>query len=136
MTKHPSRKVMNFRHLLGCDTIRIMYHHFLGGITTETIFDLISLSPHDECFQIIILFLVFSILIQFTQKQKRNPVARSQQNCRTLSGLASNINIVHACISAYASCVFSLRYQVLVLTFVQFWELKYKMLARPINLSL
>ena len=21
MTKHPSRKVMNFRHLLGCDTI-------------------------------------------------------------------------------------------------------------------
>ena len=23
MTKHPSRKVMNFRHLLGCDTIEI-----------------------------------------------------------------------------------------------------------------
>ena len=21
MTKHPSRKIMNFRHLLGCDTI-------------------------------------------------------------------------------------------------------------------
>ena len=23
MTKHPSRKVVNFRHLLGCDTIDI-----------------------------------------------------------------------------------------------------------------
>ena len=25
MTKHPSRKVMNFRHLLGCDTIVTMH---------------------------------------------------------------------------------------------------------------
>ena len=24
MTKHPSRKVMNFRHLLGCDTIPVV----------------------------------------------------------------------------------------------------------------
>ena len=24
MTKHPSRKVINFRHLLGCDTIVIV----------------------------------------------------------------------------------------------------------------
>ena len=36
-----------------------MYCHFLGGITTETNFDLI-LSFDDECFQIIILFLVSS----------------------------------------------------------------------------
>ena len=34
-----------------------MYYHFLRGITTETNFDLI-LSFDDECFQIIILFLV------------------------------------------------------------------------------
>ena len=33
------------------------YYHFLGEITTETNFDLI-LSSDDECFQIIILFLV------------------------------------------------------------------------------
>ena len=35
-----------------------MYCHFLGGITTETNFDLILSSPDDECFQIIILVLV------------------------------------------------------------------------------
>ena len=35
-----------------------MYYHFLGGITTETNFDLILSSPDDECFQIVILFLV------------------------------------------------------------------------------
>ena len=34
-----------------------MYYHFLGRITTEKNFDLI-LSFDDECFQIIILFLV------------------------------------------------------------------------------
>ena len=34
-----------------------MCYHFLGGMTTETNFDLI-LSSDDECFQIIILFLV------------------------------------------------------------------------------
>ena len=34
-----------------------MYDHFLGGITTETNFDLILSSPDDEYFQIIILFL-------------------------------------------------------------------------------
>ena len=34
-----------------------MYYHFLRGITTETNFDLI-LSSDDECFKIIILFLV------------------------------------------------------------------------------
>ena len=50
-----------------------------------------------------------------------------------------SINIVDAHISAYASCVFSLTCQVLVLTIVtvlQFWQMRYKMLARPINLSL
>ena len=35
-----------------------MYYHFLGGITTETNFDLILSSPDDECFQIVILFLI------------------------------------------------------------------------------
>ena len=35
-----------------------MYYHFLGGITTETDFDLILTSPEDECFQIVTLFLV------------------------------------------------------------------------------
>ena len=35
-----------------------MYHSFLGGIDTETNFDLILSSPDDECFQIIILFLI------------------------------------------------------------------------------
>ena len=34
-----------------------MCHHFLGGITTETNFD-VMLSSDDACFQIIILFLV------------------------------------------------------------------------------
>ena len=53
-----------------------MYHHFLGGITTETFCDLILSCPDDVCFQIISLFLVFSISIQFTQKQKGNPVAK------------------------------------------------------------
>ena len=33
-----------------------MYYHFLGGITTETNFDLILSSLDDECFQIVILF--------------------------------------------------------------------------------
>ena len=27
LTKHPSRKVMNFRHLLGCDTIVLIFIH-------------------------------------------------------------------------------------------------------------
>ena len=44
-----------------------MYYHFLKRKTTETNFDLI-LSFDDECFQIIILFLVSA---QFTKKQNR-----------------------------------------------------------------
>ena len=39
-----------------------------------TNFDLLS-TPDDGCFQIIILFLVLSISIQFTKRQTRNPVA-------------------------------------------------------------
>ena len=53
-----------------------MYCHFLGEKTIETNFDLILSSPDDECFQIIILFLVFSISVQFTQKQERSHVAK------------------------------------------------------------
>ena len=32
MTKHPSRKVMNFRHLLGCDTIHGLKMRQVGTI--------------------------------------------------------------------------------------------------------
>ena len=56
------------------------------------------------------------------------------KNYRALSWL----NIINACISAYGFCVFSLKCQVHVLTLVtvlHFWQLRYKMLARLINLS-
>ena len=33
-----------------------MYYQFLGGITTETNFDLILSFPDDECFQTVIFF--------------------------------------------------------------------------------
>ena len=111
------------------------------------------ISPDDECFEIIILFVVFSISIQFTQKQNRNPAANkttepypdsqviSEQELRVHICSTLGINIADACISPYASCVFSLRCQVLALTIVaagllQFWQLRYKMLARAVNLSL
>ena len=48
-----------------------MYHHFLGGITTETNFELI-LSFDDECFQIIILFLVSAQYIPISHKNRIN----------------------------------------------------------------
>ena len=43
MTKHPSRKVMNFRHLLGCnchtiEAMKIVHHHANGrfdGLISE-----------------------------------------------------------------------------------------------------
>ena len=35
MTKHPSRKVMNFGHLLGCDTIGL--HKVEYGITKRAV---------------------------------------------------------------------------------------------------
>ena len=44
-----------------------MYYHFLGGITTEPNFDLI-LSFDDECFQIIILFLISTQCISSSLK--------------------------------------------------------------------
>ena len=44
-----------------------MYYDFLGAITTETNFDLI-LSFDDECFQIIILFLVSAQYISSSLK--------------------------------------------------------------------
>ena len=48
-----------------------MYYHFLGGITTETNFDLI-LSFDDECFHIIILFLVSAQYIFISLKSRIN----------------------------------------------------------------
>ena len=48
-----------------------MYYHFLRGITTETNFDLILLSD-DECFHIIILFLVSTQYISSAFKNKIN----------------------------------------------------------------
>ena len=48
-----------------------MYHHFLGEITTDTNFDLILLSD-DECFQIIILFLVSTQYISSSLKNRIN----------------------------------------------------------------
>ena len=48
-----------------------MYYHFLGGITTETNFDLI-LSTDDECFQIVSLFLVSAWYISSSLKNRTN----------------------------------------------------------------
>ena len=48
-----------------------MCYHFLGGITTETNFDLI-LSFDDECFQIIILFLVSARYVSSSLKNRIN----------------------------------------------------------------
>ena len=45
--------------------------HFLGGTTTETNFELI-LSFNDECFQIIILFLVSAHYISSSLKNRIN----------------------------------------------------------------
>ena len=45
--------------------------HFLGGTTTETNFELI-LSFDDECFQIIILFLVSAQYISSSLKNRIN----------------------------------------------------------------
>ena len=47
-----------------------MYYHFLGGITTETNFDLILSSLDDECFQIVILFLVQAECISSSLKNR------------------------------------------------------------------
>ena len=52
------------------NTVRNMYYHFLGGITTETNFDLI-LSFNIDCFQIIILFLV---LAQYRSSSLKNRI--------------------------------------------------------------
>ena len=46
-------------------------YHFLGGITTETNFDLI-LSFDDECFQIIIFLLVLAWYISSSLKNRIN----------------------------------------------------------------
>ena len=48
-----------------------MFCHFLGGITTETNFDLI-LSFDDECFHIIILLLVSAQHVSSSLKNKIN----------------------------------------------------------------
>ena len=61
-----------------------MYYHFLGGKTTETNFDLILLSFDDECFQIIILFLVSAQCISSSLK-------KTELIYRELSWLASRL---------------------------------------------
>ena len=66
-----------------------MYYHFLGGITTETSFDLM-LSFDDKCFQIIILFLVSAQYISSSLKNRIN--LHQIRICCPLS-----INIVNAC---------------------------------------
>ena len=48
-----------------------MYYHFLGLIITDTNFDLI-LSFDDECFQIIVLFLVSAQYISSSLKHRIN----------------------------------------------------------------
>ena len=48
-----------------------MYYHFLGLIITDTNFDLI-LSFDDECFQIIVLFLVSARYISSSLKHRIN----------------------------------------------------------------
>ena len=80
-----------------------MYYHFLGGITTETNFDLI-LSSGDECFQIIILFLVSAHYISSSLKNRINlkknypdSQVNSQQELRIRICSTLCINIVNAC---------------------------------------
>ena len=73
---------------------------FLGGITTETNFDLI-LSFNDACFQIIILFLV---LVQYISSSLKNRFTEnyldlqvdSQQELRIRICCTLSINIVNA----------------------------------------
>ena len=48
-----------------------MYYHFLRGITAEKNFDL-KLSFDDECFQIVILFLVSAQYIPSSLKNRIN----------------------------------------------------------------
>ena len=101
-----------------------MYYHFLGGIITETNFDLI-LSFDDECFQITILFLVSAQYIspvhsktEFTENYPDSQIDSQQKHripiCCTLS-----ISIVNAC---FEYCISE--------------KLRYKKLVRPIKLSL
>ena len=80
-----------------------MYYHFLGGITTETNFDLI-LSFDDGCFQIITLFLVSAQYISSSLKNRINLLENypdsqvdSQQELRTRICCTLSINIVNAC---------------------------------------
>ena len=48
MTKHPSRKIMNSRHLLGCDTIAVIFNLFRpGGLGTPQRFLSITLTAFE-----------------------------------------------------------------------------------------
>ena len=59
-----------------------MYYHFLGGITTETNFDLILSSPDDECFQIVILYLV---LVQDISNSLKNRITEDYPDLQVIS---------------------------------------------------
>ena len=76
-----------------------MYYHFLGGITTETNFDLI-LSSNDECFQSIILFLVSTQCISSLLKNRINLqriiLTRKQTHSRNFE-YVSAAHFVNAC---------------------------------------
>ena len=110
--------------------LRNMYYHFLGRTTTETNFDLILSSPDDECFQIVILFLVWAQCISSSLKSRitelqHHPDSQviSQREFRLGICCTLSINIVDAC--------FDHRYSAR-----QFCKLRYRMLVGPINLSL
>ena len=106
-----------------------MYYHFLGGITTETNFDLILSSPDDKCFQIVIFISglgsvsVSSLLTNRITEHYPDSQVISQQELRIRICCTLSINIVNACFDHG----YSTR---------QFCKLRYKMLVRPINLSL
>ena len=76
-----------------------MYYHFHGGITTETNFDLI-LSSDDECFQIIMLFLVSAQYISSSLKNAINLqkiVLTGKQELRLRICCTLSIDIVNTC---------------------------------------
>ena len=79
-----------------------MYYHFVRGITTETNFDSILSSLGDDCFQIIILFLVSA---QYKSSSLKNRITEhypdsqviSHQELRIRICRKLSINIIDAC---------------------------------------
>ena len=88
-----------------------MYYHFLGGITTETNFDLILIFD-DECIQIIILFLVSTQYISSSLKNRINLKRIIRLASRLTAGTSNtyllntfSINIINACFDHRCSTV-------------------------------